>query len=640
MLPDFFSHNMAILKQINPRLEEELAKSNEGLEAPSNGEELKIEEASSGAPTLVYKGIHVHSRRDPEREAKRLVDEAVSGSKTNNYDTDITPAVILGFGLGYAAVALAEKFPERPVIVAEKHPFLLLTALKTRDFSKLLSRPALVFVLGGSGDGITGALSLFESTPGVPPVIIKNMALAGMDEDWYNGVESKIKSWGNRTSVNLATKKRFGKRWVRNLSVNLKTVRDIPGISMLKGMLGENAGNPDIPVFLAAAGPTLDEVSPFLDKIKERCLIVAVDTSLRFLLRRNVDPDFVVSVDPQFWNFRHLDRADSPKTCLVAESAVYPPVLRHRFERIFLCSSFFPLGRFIEERVDRKGDLGAGGSVATSAWDFIRILGAVNIWIAGLDLSFPELKTHFRDASFEEKSHSLSGRFMPGETWNFRVLRDGHPFHAKRQAGGTVLTDKRLSLYASWFENRFSQYPEIKNKCLSGDGLAIPGLITSQIDELLALPKRRPEADFLLKETYAAIERDFNNDDSRKNRSQDYNNALKALLEGIKEIKNLALSAAQNSSMAASRSRQGRLGEKEEANILKMLDSVNKTIMESNVKEIAGFLFPDTEEWDEETGSANETPLVRHLEYSARFYNALAEAAGFNLQILDDNFLK
>ena len=619
MAQEYFSRNMSVLRQCYPPLAEEL----NGLE--DAGEGLTIETAASGAPTLLIQGRYVHSKRDPEREAERLVEGAVASRQ----DDDENPALLLGFGLGYAASALAAKFPGRPVIIVEKRAEVLKKALEVRDLQALLSRSKLIFVLGGGGEGVSGALSLFESSPGLPPLVIQNRALTGMDEEWYAGVEERIKTWNSRVNINRATQKRFGKRWVRNLSKNLLAVRDIPGISRLEGMLS----NHDIPVFLAAAGPTLDAAGPALAEIHRRCLIVAVDTSLRFLLGKGIDPDFVVSVDPQYWNFRHLDRAPAPRTHLIAESAVYPPVLRNTFAGVFLCGSFFPLGRFIEDRLEPKGNLGAGGSVATSAWDFIRLLGACEIWTAGLDLSFPELKTHFRGALFEEKSHAESGRFSPVETWNFRALRDGQPFRAKRQGGGTVLTDKRLSLYASWFENKFSQFPAIKNRSLSAEGLELTGLESAPIEELLALPERREEIDRLLAEAHRAIQENFNSASTRESRAETYENARAALLGGLRDIKSLAEDAAQGAGKAASRSKQGRLEQREQERALKTLDAVNKSIGESSVKEIAGFLFPETTDWEAEI--AGLAPLTRHLEFSARFYQALAEAAAYNLRVLE-----
>ena len=628
MSREYFSQNMETLRQVNPSLADELCK------ACGEDSELAIEAASSGAPTLVYSGVYIHSKRDPEREAERLVEAAVAGAaapvSAGVAAESESPALVLGFGLGYAAAVLGARFQARPVIIVEKRPELLRKALEARDLRSFLSRSRLVFVLGGTGDGVTGALSLFESTPGVPPLVVQNRALTALDEEWYAGVEERIGIWNSRGSVNRATQQRFGKRWVRNLSQNLAAVRDIPGISRLEGILEKT----DIPVFLAAAGPTLDDAGPLLAEIAARCVTVAVDTSLRFLVSRGIDPDFVVSVDPQYWNFRHLDRVPAPSTCLIAESAVYPPVLRHPFGRIFLCGSFFPLGRFIENRLDPKGDLGAGGSVATSAWDFIRLLGARNVWIAGLDLSFPELKTHFRGAVFEEKSHAESYRFAPGETWNFRALRDGQPFPAKRSSGGLVLTDKRLSLYAAWFENRFSQFQAVKNLSLSAEGLAIAGLDTAPAAELLALPLRREEINRILEDAYTAVDTAFFAGEKAKNRAEIYENARRSLLGALRELKNLCEDAAETAETAFKRFKQGRLGAEERDRALKKLDAANTYISGSAVKEIAGFLFPDTRDWDAEFAAAD--PFAQHFGFSARLYRALGEAVEYNLRVLDN----
>ncbi|GHU86294.1 hypothetical protein FACS189473_5530 [Spirochaetia bacterium] len=370
-----------------------------------------------------------------------------------------------------------------------------------------------MFVLGdGTAAGsaaVMGALRLFKGKP----EIIRNRALMTLDEAWYADAERHIGTWTSKDAVNQATLKRFGKRWVRNLAANMESIRDLPGVGRLAGVLRTCAPQAcgDIPVLLAAAGPSLDGIVPYLPALAERCVVAAVDTSLNLLLKAGVDPDFALVVDPQYWNVRHLDRAKAPKTCLVAESAVYPSALRGflpqkvspsaenmaagaampytaAFERAYLCGSVFPLGRFIEERVDPKGSLGTGGSVATTAWDFARLLGASSIWIAGLDLSFPGLKTHFKGALFENRALAESGRLDPAETRSVRALRDGLPFSAPSAEGGTVLTDRRLSLYAAWFENRFRLYPNLRNYSFSAGGLAIPGLIPAKPEDLLALP--------------------------------------------------------------------------------------------------------------------------------------------------------
>jgi hypothetical protein len=608
------------LEKLCPGLAEELAKT--GGDGLSPGD-IKIEASAAGTPAMLVRGIHVHSPRDPVREARRLAETAGAPG----------PVVILGFGLGYAAEAAAETMPGRPIIIVEKYPLILKTALETRNMEQFLLKNRVVFVAGKDGSGITSALSLFEKNDEKPaPVILKNRALVNLDEAWYSAVESRIKTWISRDDVNRATLKRFGKRWVRNLSRNMSAIRDLPGIGMLGGVLAGTG----IPVFLAAAGPTLDQCAGLLPRIARRCVIVAVDTSIRFLTGRGIDPDFVVSVDPQYWNFRHLDRVPAPNTHLIAESAVYPPCLRHPFRGCFLCGSLFPLGSFIETRVDPKGELGAGGSVATTAWDFARVLGASSIWIAGLDLSFPGLKTHFRGALFEDRSCAESGRFFPVETWSVKALRNGQPFPARSGSGGTVLTDKRLSLYAAWFENRFAAYPEVRNFSFSGGGLVIKGLEPSVPETLFALPERREEIRSRLEGLFSSINSEFFTPEAIENRAKRYETACKTLLSGLNGIKSLSEDAAGIAETRLGRHKQGRLSPQEQEKTLKKLDAANRAITNSAVKEVAGFLFPELNEpvsGAPACGNAGD-PLAKHLEFSAAFYRALAESAEYNLRVL------
>jgi hypothetical protein len=601
------------------------------IRAEDDPAELQVETAASGMPTLAIGGLYVHSPRDPEREARRLAEASLA--ETADTPPRGGPVVILGFGLGYAAQAAAELSPQRPIIIVEKKINVLRKALELRDLSSLLSRPGIAFVPGGAGDRISDVLSFFEKHTGRrdAPLVMRNRTLTDLDEQWYASVESRIRTWTMKDDINSATLKKFGKRWIRNLARNMDAIRDLPGIARLAGLAAQDA---PLPVFLAAAGPGLDNIASLLPEIRKRCIMVAVDTSLRFLLNNGAEPDFVLVVDPQFWNSRHLDcMYEGTHIRLIVESAVYPPVLRLPFRETYLCGSLFPLGIFIEQRVDPKGALGAGGSVATSAWDFSRILGAREIWIAGLDLAFPGLKTHFRGARFEEKALAESGRLNPAETWLVHALRDGIPFNAPAISGGQVLTDRRLSLYAAWFENRFRQFPGIRNYSLSsggkaatGDqaasGLAIAGLESAGADALLALPERRQEIDMRLEAAFSRIKAAFFEPEEARQRGERYENAVTALFSGLQRIRDACTQGEKIAEQALRRDPSPAEREK----TLAALDKINQFITGSEVKHIAGFLFsPETLISDESDPSADA--FHRYLTSSIRLYRSLADSA-------------
>jgi len=621
----FWESNRKILSEQYGRLLEEITSEKGDSLLP---QDIKIEATPSGEPSLCVKGIYVHSPRDPLREGQRLAQSVDSGSG---------PIVVLGFGLGYAAQAAAKTAAGRPVIVVEKYANLLRIAMEHRDFSEFLSNNKIIFLVGGTGEGITGALGIASElvtteSADKKPSVIRNKALTDLDEKWYKTVDDKIRTWSMRDDVNSATMKRFGRRWVRNLSRNMNAIRDYPGISRLAGLAAASGDSSALPVFLAAAGPSLDKAGPLLCDIHRRCIVIAVDTSLRFFVKNGVEPDFVLVVDPQFWNSRHLDFCKCERTALIAESAVYPPVLRLPFNKIFLCGSLFPLGTFIEKQVDPKGRLGAGGSVATTAWDFARGLGGQEIWIAGLDLAYPDLKTHFRGARFEERANSLSNRFCPAQTQSTRALRGGIPFKARSVSGDPILTDRRLSLYAAWFENQFRQYPQVKNYGVFRNGLEIAGLHAAQTDSLLSLPDRRDEIDKRIEEAFLKTEKEFIDERQSRERAARYENAVSDLKRGLASIKKTAEEGASIARNALKRD----LNAAQRDKVIKELDALTRRVTESEVKEVAGFLLPQIED-DREKSSVScpkdsSDPFRAYLNSTLKLFSGLA-------QIVDVDFV-
>ncbi|MBQ1593198.1 MAG: hypothetical protein II077_14285, partial [Treponema sp.] len=98
----------------------------------TGGNAAKTDESRANAAKSVpakQPAISLHSKYNPEREAEQLVKEF----SKNDFDA----AVFLGFGLGYAPIAFAEKNPSTPLILIENNPLFLFAALNTLDFTKV-----------------------------------------------------------------------------------------------------------------------------------------------------------------------------------------------------------------------------------------------------------------------------------------------------------------------------------------------------------------------------------------------------------------------------------------------------------------------------------------------------------------------
>ncbi|MHC6203844.1 motility associated factor glycosyltransferase family protein [Breznakiellaceae bacterium SP9] len=626
MMTHYFEANLAVIKAGYPGLAEQLTQpvSSPGP-APFCEEDMVI--SGIDVPALTVKGLHLHSPRDPVREAQRLV-QSLLPSK----ELDAGPLIVFGFGLGYGAEALAKKAPRAVLIIVEAHIELFRKALELRDLRDFLQNSKLIFILGGTGSGLVSAYTYAlgtQQTSG-PPCIYKNRALVSLDEAWYGALEAGLRIRASKDAVNAATLRRFGKRWVKNLSRNKAAIRDFSGVMPLKNVLGTQ-----YPVLLVAAGPSLDAIAPILLKeLYERCLVLACDTSLRFLLKAGIEPDFVVACDPQFWNVRHLDRAFAPHSCLITESSVYPATLRHPFERVLLCSSQFPLGAFIEGRVGHKGKLGSGGSVATTAWDFARFLGASCIWIAGLDLSFPALKTHFKGAVFEEAAHAASFRLKPAETFSVHALRDGVPFKTADASGGTVLTDKRLSLYAAWFEEQLRRYPQLQSRRLFPEGIAIRGLEAGNYEEVLARAPTRHLFAARLQAVFHELDSEFNKAAGKQERLERFEASLQDLREGLAHIITVCEHGSSLVQKGLASANRKPLKPSAREALLNEINGLNLAISQSTVKDTVSFLFPNPAELEATLTTPESRKFERYLESSALFFKTLAKTARFHLEEL------
>jgi len=549
--------------------------------------------ARSGAISARAGDGWLHSRYDPVSEGRKVADEAIA--------TGAELIVMLGLGLGYSAKAALSA--GAAVAVVEADPSSLAAALRLLDLSGLIAdeRCALLLCPGGKGLG-----AFLEAAAPRSIALIENAAAMALFPEAAKELRAQVARYRKKDEINAATLRRFGRLWVRNLSRNVRVAAGFSGVSSFAGSF---AG---MPAVVLAAGPSLDEVVPSLRAIKGRALVVCVDTALRTALAAGVEPDFIVVVDPQYWNARHLDRCESPGSVLVTEAAVWPSVLRFGSRRTALCSSIYPLGRYVEARLGPpKGALGAGGSVATTAWDFARITGCAPIFMAGLDLAFPGGRTHARASLFEQRALAESLRLSPASSASFEAMRGGRPFLASANDGSPVTSDERLSLYSTWFARKTAAHPEAPTFNLSGRGLAIEGMPYASVATILRLPLIRATIDARLSEALREAERSA--PDPGKT-VDDILDGLREELSRLAELSDRAVLIAERASGASGPTLAAALAE---------LERIDEDVLRSGASEVVGFLFTSAAE---AIGGRART-LDESLEHTARLYGAVAETA-------------
>lgn len=475
-----FCFNLKLLKYRFPELSEILNfkenKAQSILENIPEGYELVLcnsAERKNGSSaekdlpvfTLKVKNKFIHSKYNPLREAEKTF--AALNAENETCLKNKTPFCFYGLGLGYLQELFIKSNPHIQTVLIEPDIFLFILFLASRRLNVFFEHENLVII------------------PGTPPAetlaVIENIGIKNQEfkfkpslevsSAWFSEFQILEKRKKEKDKLNFNTLKKFGNLWLRNFMKNLEYMQSFK----LKSIAEFKNAFSGFPALVIAAGPGLDKQLNAVKEYQERFVIIAVDTALRICLKNGIVPDFAVLMDAQYWNYLHVAGIEAPDTVLITEASVYPGVFRLNFKDKFLCSSFFPFGQYIENAVEKKDKLSAGGSVATTAWDFAAYTGAETVVTAGLDLAFTGKKTHFSGCLFEKEISVNACRFAPAETALHKAMFSALPETAKGYAG-EVITDARLKMYAWWFESKLAETGKPAAFNLMSEGLEIPNM--------------------------------------------------------------------------------------------------------------------------------------------------------------------
>ena len=124
--------NLEALRRVDPEAAEIVGRA----AVPADAQVIP---SRSGAPTLIVAGLTLHSRFDPWAEARAFTASPEVAAALNGKTTP----TVLGWGLGYHIIILADLFPELNVI--EPDPGLVRLAFEHLDFSGVIPRIKLMF---------------------------------------------------------------------------------------------------------------------------------------------------------------------------------------------------------------------------------------------------------------------------------------------------------------------------------------------------------------------------------------------------------------------------------------------------------------------------------------------------------------
>ncbi|TVR90442.1 MAG: DUF115 domain-containing protein [Spirochaetaceae bacterium] len=404
---------------------------------------FKIEQSKSGHSYAIYNGLHLHSRYDPEREARKFVASHI-GNRTP--DT----AIVVGSGLGYIAAELRRRGVFTIQIFLS--PFTYSAAVEHGDVAwapESKQESSIDAVTDQARHNVDEAAlraflrSQLSDTDSVGLEVLSWTPCMEAFPDEAEEALEVVVDVVRESNANLTTIAAFGTRWFRNLCTNFRDTRAVQGAAFSSKH-----------VVIAAAGPSLEAAIPALQEFYHlQGEIWAVGTALRPLISAGIRPSLVVTTDAGYYALEHLNAVrTSPDYCIAAPLTAAQGITR-RGSGLLLINQ----GSIIEQELFSNCRLPvtcvpANGTVAGSALELALRVCSGRVVLVGLDLGYRDIQPHARPHSFEHYLERQESRLRPlYGMFAARALE-----HSARISGGRRTT-RQLDTYAQWFQRRLSQ---------------------------------------------------------------------------------------------------------------------------------------------------------------------------------------
>jgi len=257
----------------------------------------------------------------------------------------------------------------------------------------------------------------------------------------YVKLLSSVAAFLKRTDAEKRTTAAFGKRWVRNF---FKNIGNIKQILLYRQM--------EIPVIITGSGPSLEQAMPIIQKTRNNCLIIAASSSVLALSSAGITADMVIATDGGSWALKHIypfyRNYKNGNSCALAVNlcAALPSQCTDTAQLIINDGSFWQ-SIVLHELNLPSVIIPQRGTVTATAIELAMLLTSGNIYLAGLDFSVHDIRTHARPYSFDGLFYSHANRFVP--------------FYSQSYARASLLQKGgSMGIYESWFKEQLAKWPK------------------------------------------------------------------------------------------------------------------------------------------------------------------------------------
>ncbi len=449
MAETLLDKNLAQLRRTEPELAERLRTAEPGA---ATGLEWSASKAGplTAAVTQDGKPIALASRYDPVAEAGKLIEQVDLKRHAG--------VVALGMGLGYHVSLLAERMSAGAalLIVYEPDLPLLRAVLERIDHSAWLGRfnviladermdrAALIARIEPFSGELTQGTILITHPPSRQRFGPQLAAFGQLVTDALGYCKT-----------NVATALVNASRTIHNLALNLPYYA---AGAMTDDLFNAARGCPAVCV---GAGPSLAKNVALLadPAVRRNVVVVSAQTTLKPLLDRGIEPDFVTALDYSGISTRFYEGLPPlPGVTLVAEPLAHPSILEafpgpkrvthHRF-----------LDKLLGDLARPSVPIAPGSTVAHLSFYLAQHLGCDPIILIGQDLGFSDGLYYCPGTAIHDVWAPELGAFNTLEMMEWqRVVR--HRNHLQKVPdidGRDIYSDEQMLTYHKQFERDFAQ---------------------------------------------------------------------------------------------------------------------------------------------------------------------------------------
>ena len=242
------------------------------------------------------------------------------------------------------------------------------------------------------------------------------------NQDYYNKLRFNIscliqKWWQNKSTLNF-----LSSLWYQNILLNLKA------LAASNNVLFPSSINPlGLPIFLAAAGESLESRIDFLKANKNSHYLICVDTALPVLLSNGITPNLVIALEAQHHNLKDLlvEKNKLVAIPLLCDLSASPCFVR-QFKKVIFFSTVFDRNKFLLrlystlpwlEKIPPLGNVGNAAIYIATKYNWLHNQKE-NIEFGGYDFCYINGKSHARGSCYHKmilqtcnKTNAIENRY-------------------------------------------------------------------------------------------------------------------------------------------------------------------------------------------------------------------------------------